>query len=649
MIAQLGHVWMIHTAAWLPLIIWAFERLRVRSSISELALASVAVANSALAGFPQLCLYSLSLAALYALFRGSAAPGGHARYYFLSAGAMALGLSIAAIQLIPSAEFAGLAARWKLSFTDYQGGSFPLHQSISILFPLFFGGSPSPFYNNRSYCGYWNFPNLTGFIGLLPLMLAALTLGCRDSLMRFWLAAALVAFVIALGSGTPFATLLFYIWPYNKFRVPARHFMEWSFALSVLAGQGIMLIENRAVSIRQIHVTGFAAAVAMLILPYAYSWTSDAVASVHCMNAPLWKDPSVLVPRLIFIISGTSLLFWSRRPGAKLRQIILLFALVIDLASFGFFCQWRYSELRAGFLNPPRYALEYQRALVSHNQRMVAADGAYAPLSEIPPNISWLWHLTSASGYDSLVSARMADLLRITDTYGIFAGEVGGDWWSIDNRTLDILAVRYVFAGKKLVKQVGLGSGTKRTDGRWRFLETHGETAIIENLRAAPRAWLVGEVRSLSSGKALEAIHTSRLPDGRTFDPLRIALVEEPLRIGISSGIQLPQVQVRRLRDGSVELFATAPHQSFLVLSDSYYPGWQASIDGQPTHIFRTDYVLRGLIVPAGSHRVDFVFRSRTLVIGLIITTVALLLLGITCLRWWLGTKCMSCFSHVRI
>ena len=246
MIAQLGHVWMIHTAAWLPLIIWAFERLRVRSSISELALASVAVANSALAGFPQLCLYSLSLAALYALFRGSAAPGGHARYYFLSAGAMALGLSIAAIQLIPSAEFAGLAARWKLSFTDYQGGSFPLHQSISILFPLFFGGSPSPFYNNRSYCGYWNFPNLTGFIGLLPLMLAALTLGCRDSLMRFWLAAALVAFVIALGSGTPFATLLFYIWPYNKFRVPARHFMEWSFALSVLAGQGIMLIENQS-------------------------------------------------------------------------------------------------------------------------------------------------------------------------------------------------------------------------------------------------------------------------------------------------------------------------------------------------------------------------------------------------------------------
>jgi uncharacterized membrane protein YfhO len=48
---------------------------------------------------------------------------------------------------------------------------------------------------------------------------------------------------------------------------------------------------------------------------------------------------------------------------------------------------------------------------------------------------------------------------------------------------------------------------------------------------------------------------------------------------------------------------------AFLVLSDVYYPGWQASIDGESTHIFQTDYVLRGVAVPPGTHLVKFDYR----------------------------------------
>jgi hypothetical protein len=196
----------------------------------------------------------------------------------------------------------------------------------------------------------------------------------------------------------------------------------------------------------------------------------------------------------------------------------------------------------------------------------------------------------------------------------------------------------YVFAAEELIRRFGLASGTNRTGGgRWRLLETHDSAAIVENLRAAPRAWLVPEVLSLSPDKTLEAIQTSRLPGGRTFDPLRIAVVEEPLRVETASGVQLQQVRLRRLTDGSVELFTAAASRSFLVLSDTYYPGWQASVDGKPAHIFRTDYVLRGLVVPAGQHRVYFVFCPQTLLVGFIITVVTLLILGATSLASWPG------------
>jgi uncharacterized membrane protein YfhO len=64
-----------------------------------------------------------------------------------------------------------------------------------------------------------------------------------------------------------------------------------------------------------------------------------------------------------------------------------------------------------------------------------------------------------------------------------------------------------------------------------------------------------------------------------------------------------------------------------------YYPaGWKARIDGQPTRIYRADVILRGLIVPAGKHRVEMVFDPDTFRVGLwvtVVVTAVLLALGI--------------------
>jgi hypothetical protein len=65
----------------------------------------------------------------------------------------------------------------------------------------------------------------------------------RERVVIFWSIVAFVAFLLALGNATPLAKLTYHIPPINKFRGPARHFLEMSFALSVLAGFGVHAIQ----------------------------------------------------------------------------------------------------------------------------------------------------------------------------------------------------------------------------------------------------------------------------------------------------------------------------------------------------------------------------------------------------------------------
>jgi uncharacterized membrane protein YfhO len=90
---------------------------------------------------------------------------------------------------------------------------------------------------------------------------------------------------------------------------------------------------------------------------------------------------------------------------------------------------------------------------------------------------------------------------------------------------------------------------------------------------------------------------------------------------------------VERHRPTRVRLRTRAAAEAFLVLGDVDYPGWRAFVDGRRVPIHRTDYVLRGVVIPAGKHVVEFVFRPVSFQRGLAVTGLsALVLLGV--LAW---------------
>jgi hypothetical protein len=251
---------------------------------------------------------------------------------------------------------------------------------------------------------------------------------------------------------------------------------------------------------------------------------------------------------------------------------------------------------------------------------MLPVLGAQASRDAFPPNMSRFWSIPSVSGYGPLISARLSQLLEMrTD------GSMQDTWSHPRDRRLDILAVRYVFLPAATAEgQFGAGL----VAARWKPVERVGETAILENLRALPRAWLVSSLRIDSPEAILRALRTSLLSDRGYFDPRRTALVEEPVDLAPTPDDGESTANIVGLSGTTLEIRTHSRNPGFLVISDASYPGWRAQIDGRPTRLFTANYVLRGLVVPAGDHVVHCEFHPWTTYFGGGISLLAVLMLG---------------------
>ncbi|MGB7923687.1 MAG: YfhO family protein [Pyrinomonadaceae bacterium] len=803
MMAHLGHTTIIHCAAWLPLIIWSLEMLRSKRSAAWLATGSTALACSFLAGHPQIFYYTLLLAAAYIVVQGWNAPAGRVRYYITASVVITLGIGLSAIQLLPTIELSGLSMRSEMSYQNFISYALPSGHLPIVLFPYLFGGSG--WY--APYFGRWNIAELTGYIGLLPLMLAAAALvaGQRRGLALFWFITALIALLLTLGGETPLARLTFHLPVINKFRVPARHFLEAAFAVSILSGLGVAAIQRGAVKIRSalgivVVIGGALAGCLGALLFYRNYWLGLAISNgIEGLRLSPWANPATGVPLMVFLCGAAAFICFHRNPRSAWTNGVLLLVLTLDLATFGWFCYWQdQSPRKEEILTPPISAARYRPILEATAQRLMPLQGALGTRDEIFPDISRLWGVPSASGYGPLLLRRVGEMASMNN-----GGVVDQQSLAVDNQSLNLMAVRFItlrvpqseavaasgaggptrwaaddldlsigrgcgatdspvlfnlptpiaatkvgivswlgcsgsipnaaevaritivddkgktqerqlvagrdtseFAydcsdvrphvlhdrapvfssfpinresgpceGHRYVATVSLDEATKiksveikwvagegvlsirkvslidepaslsysmrngsllpADDARWRHVEEIGLASVYENLKVMPRAWLVPEAVRLNAEEALDAIKSSKLPDGRRYDPTRMALVEEGrAAFKVEPFDAQASAQVTRLSPNEMEVKTVSSSPSFLVTSDVYYPGWVALLDGTQVDLVRTNYTLRGVAVPAGSHVVEFVFRPKLFYYGATLSAAtALLLLLFCCFR----------------
>jgi hypothetical protein len=217
----------------------------------------------------------------------------------------------------------------------------------------------------------------------------------------------------------------------------------------------------------------------------------------------------------------------------------------------------------------------------------------------------------------------------------------GNDYYTLlewpEARYLRRIEVRWVaptgqlrLRGLTLIDQ---RTGTHRalvvsSDGHYRLAHS-GDVKIYENLDVLPRAFVVHHSRFFSQEEQVLAAMQDH-----SFDPsgevllLGEAAPTESVEERAGDEVRLVAYEPERV---TIEAYLEDP--GYLVLTDAYYPGWRAILDGQPAEILRADYYFRAVLLAGGQHRLEFVYDPQSFKLGVALSGLTLIcLLG--CLAW---------------
>ena len=658
MLERLRHINHVHAVAWLPLIVLALDRVRAAAGSSAdapgatagrwIAIGAFAVGSCILAGHPQPALYVMYCAGLYALVgigaearvveAGSFRTRQICKHVASTAAMFAIGILLSSVKAFPLIEARNIVARSEgITFQRFVGPSLSAPQLFSFVFPTVVHGPAT---------------ELPTYVGLATLLLAIVGATRLRSNWRvgFWLVMSVAGIVMALGTATPLVTAAYYVPLYSWFRNISRHMFLFAFGASVLAGAGVAAFERREVSPRALRTSAGVLIIvmvtgALLIRALPASFPLEAPhgepgpGPLSIFTVGVWIQFAILAA--VLAVAGT----WGRRSLSEDRRAWLAPALLIAILVVDLLNALPYDikpdgveiyGISAEATRPSVHALAIARGLEPTQARALAIGGTQ--LDEVvPATFARAWRIPIAGGYGVMLVDRLSRLATMGAN-----GEVRPSVLADDDVTLDLLAVKYVIVNADQLtepeRQRWLrGSGrwseamhfrTARDTDRGKDEDVAGETdvTVFENRRALPRAWLAGSVTPMADAAAIATVKSSRLPDGGRFDPRASALVD-PASVPPVSHFRpgASDVRVTRIGDGDIGIRVASEGGGFLVLSENAYPGWRARVDGGDTPIYRADVTLQGVVVPAGTHRVDFTMESRALRAGMIVSGIAAL------------------------
>lgn len=557
------------STAWLPLFLLGLRDLADGRIPRGLLLGGVGGALVILPGDPQIAFYILLGGTAYYAFRCA-----QSRLPWLPAVQRLglLGLLIAgttAVQLLPTLEYQQHSTRVRLPLSE-SGTGFPVYDIVQMLQP--------------GLVSHWQ----PLYVGLLPLALALLGIAAGGPQARFWGILGLVALLLSFGTHFPLYEAIFQAVPfYATTRSQERHALWVSFSLAVLAASGLAVLQQGLPRPQRGWFQRIGSGLRAL------AWIFIGTLPMIIFLARMGIDPSDhrRLPQEVGLSALMALGAWgwwaARGQGWRDRRASGLMALTLttlNLAAFN-----RYLD-----------AIPPTPVYPEHPAAAWMAQDPHRPFRfydewRLPDNFAcWI----GAEDIDGATSIH-------PQPYDRFLRETPEplQWW--------LLGVRYVITwGRDLPDMQALG----RTAVLLQEIPQGQEITRIFRLDPPlPWGWVVRKVRTVAS--VAEMLAALQDP---AFRPAEEAVVLGP--------VNLPAVEAPA--PGPDEIFLlhrTATESRYrvrlgspglLLVRDPWYPGWTASVNGQPAPLYRADGVLMAVALPAGESEVVFRFRPLSFLVG---------------------------------
>lgn len=577
----------LHTAMWLPLILFSVDKVfagngkfnfryikNVERSIFWFAVIILSLSVSFFGGHLQTFFYLFLVYIAYFAMRWFQ-NGKRAQVIVRFVFSIFVFILLTSVQWFPTLRFIFLSARSvDQNFLQVEGWFIPYRHLIQFLIPDFFGNPAT-----LNYWGTWNYGELTGFIGVVPLVLVLYSFFRRNSTVLFFSAVIVIGLIFALPnwiSNLPYALNI----PFISSAQPTRILFLVTFSLSILSAYGVSFLFERG----KFRITQLFPLVFVLLL-FLSMWILVETKPMHLFDDAknvLVSKRNLIFPTITFAIASiliTGALMIKKRIGREIMIILLLLVTFLELLRFAQkftpFVNREYVFPHTAVINYLKNDAEVFRVAVMDRRIM-------------PPNFFTHYRIQTIEGYDPLYLKAYAEYIvalernkpNVTLPYGFNRIITPHNY---NSKLFDFLNVKYVLSFDELVQP--------------NFVKVfqEGQTKLYENKRGYQRAFFVENV--IASNDVIADLFKNDLSKTAVVEESNSQLTNK-YNVGIAS--------IDKYSENSIVIKTSNSGAGFLVVSDAFYPTWSVFIDGVKGTIVKTNHAFRGVLVPKGNHTILF-------------------------------------------
>ena len=600
-ITRAKHVNLITAAAWLPFIFWTirnfFQTLKLRYAL----LMGVGIAFQFLAGHPQMAFFCLFIYLIYIPFEYALAvkKTGFSAVFPISAVALIIlsltALGLAAVQILPTLEFSQLTERQEYTIQTATAYPFNPRNLISFISPFNFGNPATGSYQAdiRQIGIFWE--NAI-YIGLTPLILAiwailnSLRIKPRPAHRLFFIGLALFSLILMLGRFTPVFSLLWQLVPgFSLFRFPTRFNLFLTFCLALLAGIGVNLLLEKLMTLR----VGSVKKQVQEGSEMAFTWPFKT-----------WQTQAAICGLILIDLFVFASAYLGYLPLDKFqKEPTIVKRLAEDSSLFRIYSLTQYGQSPYGALgwkNDQEAILAIREAL--------------------PPNNNLLYNLASFSDRGWFEGGLSLKERNRVENYLLYESADP----LVTAKILGIYNVKYIISYSE-----SLGIDIEKLEEVDLGKQFGTTVKLFKNNFVMPRVFFTPEAEVIKDDEAT----LKRFAEAEFFPRQSVILEDDPKILppkftgALDTWRDENPVKVVSYKDQEVIIDANIKNHGFLVLSDIYYPGWKAQVDGKNQKILKANLLVRGLELDPGQHTVRFSYEPLPFKVGAIISITTLVVI----------------------